>query len=157
MKQVRDVSPRSVLESFKRVVKKWQKLEKETRKFGTAIELYSSEIHLIETIGENEGSSVTDIARLLDITKGAVSQTLKKLKIKKLAKKEEDPANASRILVELTPLGWEAFNSHKRWHEAIDGGFRKYFLELESEQIIFLKEFLKMFEAFLDNKGKLKE
>lgn len=157
MKQKQEVSPRSIVESFKRVARKWQKLEKQPRKFGTAIELHSSEIHLIEVIGENEGLSVTDIAGLLEVTKGAVSQTLKKLEAKKLTTKKEDPTNTSRALVELTARGWEAFNAHERWHEAMDGGFRSYFLGLDSDKIMFLKEFLKIFETFLDSKDRLKE
>ena len=157
MKQTQAVSPRSIVESFKRVAGKWHKLEKQPRKFGTAVELHSSEIHLIEVIGENEGLSVTEIARLLGVTKGAVSQTLKKLELKNLAAKKADPTNTSRALVELTTQGWEAFNAHERWHEAVDGGFRSYFLGLESDKIMFLKEFLEIFETFLDNKDRLKE
>ena len=157
MKQEQDVSPRSVVEAFKRVVKKWQKLEKKPRKFGTGIDLHSSEINLIEMIGENEGLSVTDMARLLDITKGAVSQTLKKLESKGLVRKDEDPTNTSRILVELTPRGREAFKAHEQWHEAMDGGFRKYFIGLSDEKILFLKEFLQMFETFLDVREKVKK
>ena len=157
MKQKQEVSPRSIVESFKRVAGKWHKLEKQPRKFGTDIELHSSEIHLIEVIGENAGLSVTDIAGLLGVTKGAVSQTLKKLETKNLANKKEDPTNTSRALVELTLRGREAFDAHKRWHEAMDGGFRSYFLSLDNDKILFLKEFLKIFETFLDSKDRLKE
>src|SRR5271157_3776865 len=75
----RSVSPFSLIAKFSRVSKLWQQLDSKPRKFGTENDLSGSEIHLIEVVGQNEGLSVTDLAKRLGITKGAISQTLKKL------------------------------------------------------------------------------
>jgi DNA-binding MarR family transcriptional regulator len=148
MKKV-SLSPLSLIAKFSKVSKLWQQLDSKPRKFGTDNDLSGSEIHLIEVVGQNEGLSVTDLAGRLGITKGAVSQTLKKLEAKELVVKEVDPANTSRITVSLSTKGKVAYYSHLQWHEAMDGGFRDYFVNLPADKIRFMEEFLSMLEQFL--------
>jgi DNA-binding MarR family transcriptional regulator len=148
-----NVSPFSLIGKFSRVAKLWRKLEIKRRNFGTDDDLSVSEIHLIEAVGENEGLSVTDLAGRLGITKGAVSQTLKKLETKELVAKRVDPANASRITVKLSTKGKVAYYSHLQWHEAMDGGFRDYFVNLSEEKIRFMDEFLSLLEQFLKKRS----
>ncbi len=148
-----NVSPFSLIGRFSRVAKLWRQLEFKTRKFGTDDDLSGSEIHLIEAVGENENLSVTDLAKRLGITKGAVSQTLKKLETKELVAKRTDPANTSRITVKLSTKGKVAYYSHLQWHEAIDGGFRDYFVNLPEEKIRFMDEFLSLLEQFLKKRS----
>ncbi|WP_419657279.1 transcriptional regulator, MarR family [Desulfosarcina variabilis str. Montpellier] len=145
-----NVSPLAIAEKFSRVVKLWHNLEKKPQKFGTDEDLYSSEIHLIETIGENNNFSVTDIAKQLGVTKGAVSQTLKKLEIKGLTAKHVDPHNSSRAIVELTSKGKMAFYAHAHWHEQMDGGFKTYMNSLTQEQMDLIYEVLSNVENFLN-------
>jgi DNA-binding MarR family transcriptional regulator len=145
----KDASPFSLIAKFSRVSKLWQQTEFKARKFGTEDELSGSEIHLIEAVGMNEGLSVTDLARRLGITKGAVSQTLKRLEAKELVAKETDPANTSRITVSLSTKGKVAYYSHLQWHEAMDGGFRDYFVHLPEDKVRFMDEFLSLLEQFL--------
>ena len=70
-----------------KIVRRTAELENRPWHFGTSETLYRSEMFLIELIGEQEGISVTDAAHHLGITKGAVSQTLKKLDVKGLMEK----------------------------------------------------------------------
>ncbi len=143
------VSPFSLIAKFSRVSKLWQRLESAPRKLGTEHDLTGSEIHLIEVLGQKEGLSGTDLARGLGITKGAVSQTLKRLEAKELVVKEVDPANASRITLSLSTKGKVAYYSHLQWHEAMDGGFRGYFVNLPEDKVRFMDEFLSSLEQFL--------
>ena len=125
-------------------------LERTPRRWGTDESLSSTEIHLIEIIGDGASPySVTDLARILGVTKGAISQTLKRMEKKELTHKQADPENASRSMVALTPKGGIAYAAHKRWHDTMDGGFKAYFNHLESEKIDFLLEFLDRVEDFL--------
>jgi DNA-binding MarR family transcriptional regulator len=143
------VSPFSLIARFSKLSKLWQQLDSKPRKLGTDTELSGSEIHLIEVVGQNESLSVTGLAKRLGITKGAVSQTLKRLERKGLIAKEVDPTNSSRITVSLSTKGKVAYYSHLQWHETMDGGFRNYFVHLPEEKIRFLEEFLSIFEQFL--------
>jgi DNA-binding MarR family transcriptional regulator len=146
-------SPFFLIAKFSRVSKLWQQLDSKPRKFGTETDLTGSEIHLVEVIGQNEGLSVTDMAKRLGITKGAVSQTLKKIDEKGLVSKEIDPTNTSRITVRLSTKGKVGYYSHLQWHEKMDGGFRDYFVHLPEDKIKFLEEFLSILEKFLKKRG----
>ena len=113
------------------------------------LKLYPSEIHLLDVIDRQPEIHATDIAARLGVTKGAVSQHLKKLEKKGLTMKEEDPENLSRSIVRLTSKGKAAHYAHKHWHETMDGGFKEYTTNLEEEKIAFLLEFITRVEDFL--------
>jgi DNA-binding MarR family transcriptional regulator len=137
-------------ERFRSVVALAVRLEQTPRPFGTDERLTSSEIHLIEIIGDNgEVLSVTDLSKVLGVTKGAVSQNLKRTENKGLTLKIEDPQNSSRSIVKLTSKGKTAYFAHKHWHETMDGGFKEFFLNLKPERIDFLIDFLAKLETFL--------
>ena len=139
----------TIHEKFKAVVKLAEKMEKSPRKFGTEETMTGSEIHLVEIVGDNDESlSVTDLARILGITKGAVSHNLKRLENKNVITKHPDPANSSRSIVTLTSKGKTAYYAHKHWHETMDGGFKAYFEDLSREKVDFLISFLKRTEDF---------
>jgi DNA-binding MarR family transcriptional regulator len=144
--------PLALYGRFQRVMKLADQLEKRPRRFGTDELLTSAEIHLIEVIGENEGSSVTDLANALGVTKGAVSQNLKKLDNKGFIVKRQDPDNLSRNSVSLTTKGKTAFFAHQHWHETMDGGFMAYYLSLAPEKIEFLFDFLSRVEKFMEKR-----
>ena len=147
------VSPFSLVAKFARVSKLWQKVDSHPRNLGTDTKFSRPEIHVIEMMGQNEGLSVTDLAKHLGITKGAVSQTLKRLEAKEVVVKKVDPTNTSRITLSLSTKGKVAYYSHLQWHEAMDGGFRDYFVNLPEEKIRFMDEFLSLLEQFLKKRG----
>jgi len=142
---------------FQSIMDLAQKLEKVPKKFGTGKLLSHSEIHLIEIIGDNEGLSVTDIGKYLGITKGAVSQSLKRLEAKGLSLKKTDPENLSRSIVMLTAKGFTAFGAHKHWHETMDGGFAKYMEELSTMEINIIINFMERVEDFLKQRIQSRE
>ena len=140
----------TIHKKFFNIVKLTVELEKTPRHFGTDELLTSTEIRLIEAIGDNgETDSVTELAHLLGVTKGAVSQNLKKTEKRGLTTKDEDPENLSRSIVGLTSKGKTAYYAHKHWHETMDGGFKHYFTEMNQAQLDFLHEVLSKIETFL--------
>jgi DNA-binding MarR family transcriptional regulator len=126
-----------------------QKLEKMPKTFGTGQKLSHSKIHLIEIIGDNPDLGVTDIAALIGVTKGAVSQSLKRLEKKGLSQKFQDPKNLSRAIVCLTAKGKAAYWAHKHWHETMDGGFARYLAALDETDMQVILDFLSRVEDFL--------
>ena len=140
----------AIMENFVHILEKAQKMQHKPRHFGSEELLYSSEIHLIEIIGENDKRSVTELANLINITKGAVSQTVKKLENKNLIYKERDPENQSRIFLHLTEKGLKIVHEHREWHSKFDNGFLDKFYGLSKEKLLFLSDFIKQFENFLD-------
>ena len=96
------------------------KYDKRARTFGTDHELFLSEIHLIEWIGKRNGGYITEIAREMNITKGAVSKTVKKLQRKGYVSKGTDSCNKTKVLLQLTEKGKIAFNEHRDYHIHLD-------------------------------------
>ncbi|MCP4219433.1 MAG: MarR family transcriptional regulator [bacterium] len=150
-------SVHSLHSKFRNLVKLSAQLEKKPRKFGTGELMKGNEIHLIELVGDNEGLSVTELAALQGVTKGAVSQALKRLEGKGFTEKQEDPENISRSLVTLTAKGKTAYWSHKHWHDTMDGGFKDYMSSLEQDKVDFLHSFLDNIEAFMVQRIKTEE
>ncbi|MCD4677239.1 MAG: MarR family winged helix-turn-helix transcriptional regulator [Desulfobacula sp.] len=138
-----------IIGAFERVVKLNNEFEKKSHDFGIGDKLYNSEIHMIEVIGENENLSATDIADFFGITKGAVSQTLKKLDKKGLIIKNRAPENASKFILDLTAKGKSVFYEHLHWHETMDNGFKKAFYGMDIEILESMAKFLNKFEMFL--------
>ncbi len=134
-----------------------RELDKTPKKFGTDELMSHSEIHLIEMIGDLKDSSVTDIGKHLGITKGAVSQALKKLEKKGFIYKQQNPENLSRVIVKLTAKGQTAYWAHKHWHETMDGGFSRYLKEMETGDLQVIVGFLEKVEEFLKRRVQSSE
>jgi DNA-binding MarR family transcriptional regulator len=78
--------------------------------------LYPSELHLLDAVQGNPQLSATEIAGLLGITKGAVSQTLRRLMKKGIISIEKDRYDKNRLTVHFTGQGryaYDAFNSKR--------------------------------------------
>ena len=133
---------------FQSILSLAQKMEKTRKSFGTGEMISHSEIHLIEIIGDTQDLSVTDLSRHMGITKGAVSQSLKRLENKGFTTKKTDPENLSRSIVLLSSKGQTAYWAHKHWHETMDGGFLKYLDELDDEAFEIIVDFLGKVESF---------
>lgn len=99
-------------EVFLRVFNVYQEISKKPHSFGTEVILYSSEIIVVESIGYKPGVSVTDLANSHGVTKGAISQTIKKLEKKELIEKRKERDNRE-IALYLSRKGEKIFHQHK--------------------------------------------
>ena len=115
-----------IMEQFVRIVNKFNRFEKVPMDFGVEEILYPSEIHTIEAIGNNANINVTQLAELLGITKGAVSQMVNKLVRKQFVEKIKLPPGGKEIFLELTPKGKKAFKGHEKFHKDMVLDFLKY-------------------------------
>jgi DNA-binding MarR family transcriptional regulator len=140
----------SLIESGIRILNKAYALEKKPVDIGHGVLLYPSEFHLIETVGKNPAENLTSIASQLGVTKGAISQMVKKLEKKGLVEKVRISGNKKEIMLELTDFGKAAFEWHKSLHESMETGIRK---ELERMNDTEIEAFLRVyghFEGMLD-------
>jgi len=78
------------------------------------VPLYLKELLTIKTIGKNPGINVTGVAKYLNVTRGAVSQTVAKLVTKKLVRKTYMENNAKEVVLELTERGREVFDTREK-------------------------------------------
>jgi DNA-binding MarR family transcriptional regulator len=80
-------------------------------KYGDQI-LYTAEMHLLETIGNNPNMRTTEIAEEMGLTKGRISQLTKVLLKKKMIESVPGRENKKEILFSLTKAGKKAFLDH---------------------------------------------
>ncbi|MBN1298325.1 MAG: MarR family transcriptional regulator [Actinobacteria bacterium] len=95
--------------------------------FGTEVNLHRAEIHMVQAIGEKEGINITELANQMNITKGAVSQTVSKLAKKKIIKKSSPGDNSKEVRLYLTEKGWTGFENHNMMHMQMYDTVKKYF------------------------------
>ena len=116
-----------ILRKFDRVVTVMESMHSPSLSFGTGVPMFRREIHTIQAIGKNPGINITALAEYMAVTKGAVSQTIKKLTNKGLVRKTYAPGNAKEVVLELTDLGWVGFRNHEKFHMAALNIARDYF------------------------------
>ena len=82
------------------------------------VELFRAEVHILECIGAREGITASDIVAELDLSKGAVSQTVAKLAAKHLVRKTPVSDNMKLHALHLTGAGKQVMAAH-RAHESL--------------------------------------
>jgi len=112
------------------------------RKYGTGRLLYPSEIKTLFHLGEKPGLSVTELAEISGVTKGAVSQLLNRLDSKGMVIRKEDPSNLSRINIHLTPLGRKAYRGKKAFEKQSHRALAKHLNEMTASELEILERFL---------------
>jgi DNA-binding MarR family transcriptional regulator len=101
---------------FVRILNTFKEAEKLSRDYGTGELLYPSEVHTIEAIGNNPGCNISDLARLMGITRGAVQKLSAKLGKKGYIHRFMSSKDNKRIYLELTDKGRASFDGHHDFH-----------------------------------------
>jgi len=136
-------------ETFNRIINKFTSIEKKPRDFGTGDLLYPSEIHNIEIIGRNPGINITNLAKALGVTKGAVSQIVNKLERKNLVEKFRDSGNEKEVMLKLQKKGKIAFNGHENFHAKFYSEIMGEVDDMTPEQILFFQNILDKIDKYV--------
>ena len=123
MNDEREAIMRRVLRDALVLLNRVKELEKSPIDFGTGHPLTPSEIHTIEAIGDDPGINGRDLAEKMGVTKGAVSQMVKKLSHRGLIKKARSINNEREVLHLLTQSGWRAYRGHETFHKHLFADF----------------------------------
>ena len=123
-----------ILQKLEKVIARVESMHTPSLSFGTGVLMHTREIHTVQAIGHHAGINVTKLAEHTGVTKGAVSQTLKKLIRKGLVRKTHAPGNDKEVVLELTDLGWVGFHNHEKFHmDTLDLAREYYGGELRSK------------------------
>ena len=114
-----------------------------SQRFNTDTDIFRSEIHIIQLIGDYKKLHVSEIGRRLGVTKGAVSQIIKKLEKKGLVRKEIDPENHTRTLAELTEKGKTAWRGHEEFHLRHHREMLDFLEALDDQDLELIRSFMK--------------
>lgn len=78
-----DKELQSIIDLFNKILHIYSVIDKKPKKYGTGDLLFVSEIHALEIIGNYPEINITQLSDLLGVTKGAISQTVKRLVAKR--------------------------------------------------------------------------
>ncbi|MBP3038219.1 MarR family transcriptional regulator [Bacillaceae bacterium Marseille-Q3522] len=131
------------------VINKFSKVNRKKRDYGIGEPLFHSEIYTLNEIKDHEGIHITALAEICGVTKGAVSQVLKKLEQKGLIIKEKDIRNQSRLKLKLTAKGEIAYAHHLQYHEKFKKMVVEILQDVSVEKVTFTEEFLEKVEEKL--------
>ena len=118
--------------------------------YGPGNHLYKSEIHVIDIVGKSQEIHISEIARNFGISKAAVSQLIKKVARKGLVRKYTDPANQTRVLVELTEKGFDAYYAHIEEHRRKDKKMFEFLDSLDDHELGVISDFLNEANQFCE-------
>lgn len=131
-----------IIKKYMLLVEKISNTVRMSKPFDTDVDIYRSEIHIIQLIGDHSSLYVSEISKRIGVTKGTVSQIVKRLEAKGLATKRVDPENQTRQQVQLTETGWVAYRAHCRYHEEKHGEMEVFLRSLDDEKLHVIQEFL---------------
>lgn len=97
------------------------KLEEEALRRSSEFSLSINEMHLLEAIARDKqnGRSITDIARELNITLPSVTAAVNKLERKGYVEKCRNEGDRRQVLARLTQIGRRAEASHRFFHRSM--------------------------------------
>jgi len=127
------------------IVTRFNELERQCCKYGTDVDIHMAEIHTIMAINNHEGIHVGGLAECLGVTKGSVSELLRRLERKGLAYKAKDPLKMTRLNVFLTEKGKVAHNTHLSFHSQLDNLVDEVMQPRTPEELTKFVEFLEQF------------
>lgn len=117
------------------------------RSYGVDALLYHSEINLLDVIHRYPERSAAALADALSITKGALTQTARKLMDKGLIEQYSPPNNRKLKYHRLTEAGETARTGHAQYHREANARMKAYLCARTAEEKRVLMDFFRMLES----------
>ena len=141
---------KELMESFIRMVHQYKALEKYPMNYGTKHEFYHSERHILDVFGDNPDKNMSEMANMIGVTKGAISQFVAKLEKKGALRRYREPGNDKEIRVELTPLGRDIYRKHQAVNQETVFALLKELQQQSPDKIEFLLRIFRWLEEYLE-------
>ena len=145
------------MDTMTRLLAKAALIEKSPVDTGDGVLLYTSEIHLISIAGRFPQESMSAIASRLGITKGAVSQTAKKLEEKGYIERSSGDNDGKTVFIRLTPAGERAFAWHESYHREVNRRLAEAIRAWKPEDRKKMSALLSTLESVFDDCPHLRE
>lgn len=120
-----------LLERVYRLMNRYQAAQKQPRVYDGLV-LHAAEAHMLEVIGSLPGITATALAARLAVSKGAVSQTIRRLTEKGLILREAG-ADARVARFTLTERGGQIRGQHRALHAPLLEALERALAELSPE------------------------
>jgi DNA-binding MarR family transcriptional regulator len=106
----------AIIDLFTRILHVYSVIDKKPRDFGGGDRLYVSEIHAIHAIGSNPEINLTQLSELLGVTRGAVSQMVKRLVNKRYIARYK-VKNNKEVNLRLSDKGYMIFQQYEQFEK----------------------------------------
>jgi DNA-binding MarR family transcriptional regulator len=141
-----------LIQQFGRIMNKYSVGEKRTIDYGTGNRLFRAEVHTIEAIGDHPKINVTELALVLGVTKGAISQMIDKLIKKGLVNKTMVASGVNEVALTLTEPGLSVYQKHREYHGQMYAEIAALLSNCSNDQLSFLANVQNIIEDFLDKR-----
>lgn len=108
-----------LIDLFLKILHLYSVINRKPKDYGTGDMLYLTEIHTIRIVGENENLNMTGLAKLMGVTRGAISQTMRKLVAKNYIIKENSGTNRKEFTLRLSEKGKIVFKGQESFQQEL--------------------------------------
>ncbi len=105
---------------------------------------------MLDKVGDDPGMNVTEFARAVGVTKGAISQVIRKLETKGLVLRYKKSRNEKEVFIELTSLGRDFYEERKGIHEETVREISEELKRHSDDKVAFLLQMFHWLDMFLD-------
>lgn len=113
-----------------------------------------SEIHVVAAIGNLEEPNVTELARTLKMTKGAVSKITKKLLLSGVIEAYTIPENRQKIFFRLLEQGEFLYGEHEKRHQLWLERDEHFLAQFTEQQLAEISKFMSLYNGYLEEQIK---
>ena len=141
----------NIFEETYKLINSYNRKTAKPKQYGTDDLLYPAEVHILDVIGNHENATVTELAEMFGITKGAVSQTISKLTQKQLVEKTPSESEKNVVHISLSEKGRAVYEYHRNMHSEVKKKIDGIIGSLSPEGLSAFKEIISIFDDMLEN------
>jgi len=108
----------SLIDQFLNILHLYSVIGRKPKDYGTGDLLFFTEIHTISMVGNNKEINMTNLAGLMGVTRGAISQTIRKLVNKELIIKS-NTTNRKEINLRLSEKGLIVYRGQESFQKEL--------------------------------------
>ena len=137
----------SLIDQFLKILNLYSVISRKPKDYGTGDLLYFTEVLTISTVGKNKAVNMTQLAEIMGVTKGAISQTIRKLVSKNFIVKS-NIRNMKEINLKLSEKGYIVCAGLKTLNQEIFAFAGSLYEKAKPEDVELVKN---LFEAICEN------
>jgi DNA-binding MarR family transcriptional regulator len=128
----------SLIDQFLKILNLYAVIGRKPKDYGTGDLLYITEIHTISMVGKNKAVNMTQLADIMGVTRGAISQTIKKLVSKNFILKSNS-RNRKEINLRLSEKGEIVYNGLQSFHQEIFAFAATLYEKAKPEDVVLVR------------------
>ena len=111
------------------------------REYAPGEQLHMREVHLVVAIGPGPGKTMSELAELLEVTRGAVTQLAGRMEKKGYIIRIQSPEDRRQILAQLTDKGEALCRSHHSYDHTVYQKISRLLSDFSDEELVKIREY----------------